>query len=70
LARPGAAGVVEVQRRGRCRVTPESWSALDDVVDAGRSRDADRVADGDLVDGQIEELVHDFAHRVGRDQPS
>jgi hypothetical protein len=40
---------------------------LDDVVDAARRRDADRVADGDLVDGQVEQLVDDLAHRLGRD---
>ena len=40
---------------------------LDHVVDAGGSRDADRVADRDLVDLEVEELVDDLPHRLGRD---
>src|SRR5689334_13121169 len=42
---------------------------LDDVVDARRGRDADRVAERDLVDRKVEKLVGDLPNRFGRDRP-
>src|ERR1700694_5642547 len=38
-----------------------------DLVDSRGRRDPDGVAQGDLVDGQVEELVNDLPHGVGGD---